>query len=149
MVGPVRFELTTSCTPCKRATRLRYGPMIHRKGEEDQCLGSRQALFLREIQPPQNGKALRTPSENLPSPRPAMRSSSGNDWRAKHGALGGNRTHNHLLRRQVLYPVELRGQFAAGLLKALRRDCSIFCEDHARKRLLENPSPPPHDPNAR
>ena len=26
MVGPVRFELTTSCTPCKRATRLRYGP---------------------------------------------------------------------------------------------------------------------------
>ena len=28
MVGLVRFELTTSCTPCKRATRLRYSPMI-------------------------------------------------------------------------------------------------------------------------
>lgn len=26
MVGPGRFELPTSCTPCKRATRLRYGP---------------------------------------------------------------------------------------------------------------------------
>ena len=26
MVGPARFELATSCTPCKRATRLRYGP---------------------------------------------------------------------------------------------------------------------------
>ena len=26
MVGPERFELSTSCTPCKRATRLRYGP---------------------------------------------------------------------------------------------------------------------------
>ncbi len=26
MVGLVRFELTTSCTPCKRATRLRYSP---------------------------------------------------------------------------------------------------------------------------
>ena len=26
MVGLVRFELTTSCTPCKRATRLRYNP---------------------------------------------------------------------------------------------------------------------------
>jgi hypothetical protein len=26
MVGPRRFELLTSCTPCKRATRLRYGP---------------------------------------------------------------------------------------------------------------------------
>jgi hypothetical protein len=26
MVGPVRFELTTPCTPCKCATRLRYGP---------------------------------------------------------------------------------------------------------------------------
>ena len=26
LVGPARFELTTSCAPCKRATRLRYGP---------------------------------------------------------------------------------------------------------------------------
>jgi hypothetical protein len=26
MVGPARFELATSCTPSKRATRLRYGP---------------------------------------------------------------------------------------------------------------------------
>ena len=26
------------------------------------------------------------------------------------GVPGGNRTHNHLLRRQVLYPVELRGR---------------------------------------
>jgi hypothetical protein len=26
LVGPGRFELPTSCTPCKRATRLRYGP---------------------------------------------------------------------------------------------------------------------------
>ncbi len=45
MVGLVRFELTTSCTPCKRATRLRYSPMIHRKGEEARCLLPRQALF--------------------------------------------------------------------------------------------------------
>ena len=28
MVGPERFELSTSCTPCKRATRLRYGPIV-------------------------------------------------------------------------------------------------------------------------
>lgn len=28
MVGPPRIELGTSCTPCKRATRLRYGPKI-------------------------------------------------------------------------------------------------------------------------
>lgn len=26
MVGPAGFEPTTSCTPSKRATRLRYGP---------------------------------------------------------------------------------------------------------------------------
>ena len=26
MVGTVRFELTTSCTPSKRATKLRYVP---------------------------------------------------------------------------------------------------------------------------
>jgi hypothetical protein len=26
MVGLGRFELPTSCTPCKRATRLRYSP---------------------------------------------------------------------------------------------------------------------------
>ena len=26
MVGPVRFELTTSAPPARRATRLRYGP---------------------------------------------------------------------------------------------------------------------------
>ena len=30
MVGPERFELSTSCTPCKRATRLRYGPTKER-----------------------------------------------------------------------------------------------------------------------
>lgn len=28
MVGPPRIELGTSCTPCKRAPRLRYGPKI-------------------------------------------------------------------------------------------------------------------------
>ena len=32
MVGLVRFELTTSCTPCKRATRLRYSP--NKEGSE-------------------------------------------------------------------------------------------------------------------
>src|SRR5664280_109516 len=26
LVGPVRLELTTPCTPCKCATRLRHGP---------------------------------------------------------------------------------------------------------------------------
>ena len=26
MVGLARFELTTSCTPCKRSTRLNYSP---------------------------------------------------------------------------------------------------------------------------
>jgi hypothetical protein len=26
LVGAVRFELTTTCTPCKYATRLRYAP---------------------------------------------------------------------------------------------------------------------------
>src|SRR5690606_11709276 len=44
MVGPVRFELTTSCTPCKRATRLRYGPN-RRKGEQAGCGASKQAVF--------------------------------------------------------------------------------------------------------
>jgi hypothetical protein len=29
MVGPARFELTTSCTPCKRSTKLNYGPMTN------------------------------------------------------------------------------------------------------------------------
>jgi hypothetical protein len=28
MVGAVRFELTTSCTRNKRATRLRYAPTL-------------------------------------------------------------------------------------------------------------------------
>ncbi len=28
MVGPARFELTTSCTPCKRSTKLNYGPTV-------------------------------------------------------------------------------------------------------------------------
>jgi hypothetical protein len=27
MVGAMRFELTTSCTPSKRATSLRYAPI--------------------------------------------------------------------------------------------------------------------------
>lgn len=45
MVGLVRFELTTSCTPCKRATRLRYSPMIHRKDEEAPRPKARQELI--------------------------------------------------------------------------------------------------------
>ena len=28
-IGPPRFELGTSYTPCKRATRLRYGPYFY------------------------------------------------------------------------------------------------------------------------
>ncbi len=28
MVGPERLELSTPCTPCKCATRLRHGPTI-------------------------------------------------------------------------------------------------------------------------
>ena len=33
-IGPARFELATSCTPSKRATRLRHGPfdVIGQKG---------------------------------------------------------------------------------------------------------------------
>ena len=31
MVGTVRFELTTSCTPSKRATKLRYVPTRSQK----------------------------------------------------------------------------------------------------------------------
>src|SRR5690242_19844636 len=31
MVGAVRFELTTSCTRNKRATRLRYAPTLSRR----------------------------------------------------------------------------------------------------------------------
>ena len=33
MVGAVRFELTTSCTRNKRATRLRYAPNQTRSGK--------------------------------------------------------------------------------------------------------------------
>lgn len=47
MVGLVRFELTTSCTPCKRATRLRYSPMIHRKDEEAPRVPARQVIIFR------------------------------------------------------------------------------------------------------
>ena len=45
MVGLVRFELTTSCTPCKRATRLRYSPN-QRDGHKAPCPDRTQALFL-------------------------------------------------------------------------------------------------------
>ena len=40
MVGLVRFELTTSCTPCKRATRLRYSPnkrRVTKRHAADRC----------------------------------------------------------------------------------------------------------------
>ena len=36
MVGTVRFELTTSCTPSKRATKLRYVPN-HWSAESIRC----------------------------------------------------------------------------------------------------------------
>ena len=46
MVGPVRFELTTPCTPCKCATSLRYGPDLG-KGAKATDLATRGKTFLR------------------------------------------------------------------------------------------------------
>jgi hypothetical protein len=43
MVGAVRFELTTSCTRNKRATRLRYAPTLRQQG----CRArSQKAMFI-------------------------------------------------------------------------------------------------------
>ena len=64
MVGLVRFELTTSCTPCKRATRLRYSPMIHRKGEEARCPGATQALSSAKISPTSAGDYMMDPDRS-------------------------------------------------------------------------------------
>ena len=44
MVGLVRFELTTSCTPCKRATRLRYSPN-KRRVNKTRCPRRRKSFF--------------------------------------------------------------------------------------------------------
>jgi hypothetical protein len=30
MVGAARFELATTCTPCRYATRLRYAPTLEK-----------------------------------------------------------------------------------------------------------------------
>ncbi len=49
MVGLVRFELTTSCTPCKRATRLRYSPNNRRVRKRDGPVGSKCFFCGREI----------------------------------------------------------------------------------------------------
>ena len=47
MVGLVRFELTTSCTPCKRATKLRYSPNFQKNGQKAECHLRKQAVFFR------------------------------------------------------------------------------------------------------
>ena len=44
VVGLVRFELTTSCTPCKRATRLRYSPK-QKEGQKAACDPGLQGHF--------------------------------------------------------------------------------------------------------
>src|SRR5438477_13132488 len=51
MVGAVRFELTTSCTRNKRATRLRYAPTGDNKGA-----GFRKHLQLNFPRPPKPGR---------------------------------------------------------------------------------------------
>ena len=43
MVGLVRFELTTSCTPCKRATRLRYSP--NKEGSQSYTVAGEASVF--------------------------------------------------------------------------------------------------------
>ena len=45
MVGLVRFELTTSCTPCKRATRLRYSP--NKERSQSGTVLTEASVFLR------------------------------------------------------------------------------------------------------
>ena len=69
MVGLVRFELTTSCTPCKRATRLRYSPNFRKKGQEAGCPWRKQAVFLTIHHSAQTAKPVKTKSESLSPPK--------------------------------------------------------------------------------
>ena len=49
MVGAVRFELTTSCTRNKRATRLRYAPTLGAKRCRDLHAFANQIVNKREM----------------------------------------------------------------------------------------------------
>ena len=60
MVGLVRFELTTSCTPCKRATRLRYSP--NKEGSQSDTPAHEASVFSAR-----NERAVFTPG---PAPQP-------------------------------------------------------------------------------
>jgi hypothetical protein len=51
LVGAVRFELTTTCTPCRYATRLRYAPKTRRIISERYCrTESKTALAAKKLQ---------------------------------------------------------------------------------------------------
>src|SRR5882672_10244469 len=58
MVGLVRFELTTSCTPCKRATRLRYSPNKNRRVRKRHAVRRGKSFFGSDLRWPQKGAEL-------------------------------------------------------------------------------------------
>jgi hypothetical protein len=53
LVGAVRFELTTTCTPCRYATRLRYAPKTRRiiaeRFRQTQALSALAAKKLQQL----------------------------------------------------------------------------------------------------
>ncbi len=64
MVGLARFELTTSCTPCKRSTRLNYSPTLEfpdgrTRREKDFGAGRRVCNRDIEIRPKRSGTLQR------------------------------------------------------------------------------------------
>ena len=48
LVGAVGFELTTPCTPCKCATRLRYAPTRIKLYDENEPLSRHNGIFLHQ-----------------------------------------------------------------------------------------------------
>ena len=81
MVGPVRFELTTPCTPCKCATSLRYGPDLG-KGAKATDSPTRRKTFLRIFSAITS--ALRRPRKirwTSPTPSLCFRVSETPGWR--------------------------------------------------------------------
>ena len=67
MVGAVRFELTTSCTRNKRATKLRYAPNQKRAYDADRP-PLRQNLFQNEFHstPPASSNEVQNHPNSAP-----------------------------------------------------------------------------------
>ena len=149
MVGLVRFELTTSCTPCKRATRLRYSP--NKEGSESRMPSAEASGFFKAFIHRRNqGPFTSAPAQNsglanfrqLNQPNSVMKTilapidfSTATDGVIEAASALARSTDSRVVLLHIVQPPVLTSDY--GLALENFQEAIEISEKHSTKRLAE------------